>query len=116
MVREIDVPAVTGSQKQTFLKFTLRKPIDFAVVSVATLITLEGGICADARIVLGAVAPGPLTARDAEEVLRGRAIDEHTAGRAAEEALSGAKPLGRNAYKVQIAKTLIKNALMSRQD
>ncbi|MFH0727054.1 MAG: xanthine dehydrogenase family protein subunit M [Pseudomonadota bacterium] len=116
MVREIEVPAVTGTPKQTFLKFTLRKPIDFAVVSVATLISLEGGICTDARIVLGAVAPGPLRAKSAEDILRGRAIDEHTAGKAAEAALSGAKPLGKNAYKVQIAKTLIKNALLSRQD
>ena len=44
------------------MKFTLRKPIDFALVSVAAVITSKKGVCSDARIVLGAVAPAPLRA------------------------------------------------------
>lgn len=112
MVKEIVIPASTTRQKQVFLKFTLRKSIDFAVVSAATTLALEGNICADARIVLGAVAPGPVRAQTAETFLIGRIIDEDIASQVAERALAAAKPLSRNGYKIRIAKTLVKRALL----
>ena len=74
---------------------------------------LEGGICTDARIVLGAVAPGPVRARKAEEVIKGRPINEDIAMMAAHEAVAGAKPLSMNIYKVEIVKTLVKRAILS---
>ena len=113
MVKEIEVPRISGLVKQTFLKFSLRKPIDFAIVSVASVITVEDGVCTDAHIVLGAVAPGPVRAKKAEEVMIGRPLNEAAAAKAAEEALAGAKPLSKNAYKVEIAKTLVKRAILS---
>jgi len=112
MVREIEIPARKTPARQSFLKFTLRKPVDFAIVSVAAIIALEKKICREARIVLGALAPFPIRAWVAEELLIGRAICEETALAAAEEALAGAKPLSKNAYKVQIAKALVKRAIM----
>lgn len=112
MVREIRIPRLTDLVRQTFLKFTLRKPVDFAVVSVAVLVTMVDGTCTDARIALGAVAAGPYRAAAAEEFLRGRAITAETAAQAGELALTGAKPLDRNAYKVVIAKTLVARALL----
>jgi len=112
MVREIEIPARRVPSRQTFLKFTLRKPIDFAVVSVASIITVEQGICTDARLVLGAIAPFPVRAKAAEEMLIGKQISEEISVVAAEEALAGSKPLSKNAYKVQIAKTLVKRAVM----
>lgn len=112
MIREIQVPGVAGPVRQTFLKFTLRKPIDFAVVSVAALVAMEGAICMDARIALGAVAPGAVRAVAAEEFLRGRPINDETAAQAGELALTGAKPLNRNGYKINIAKALVTRALL----
>jgi xanthine dehydrogenase YagS FAD-binding subunit len=112
MVTEIEVPKVTDSSKQTFLKFTLRNPIDFAIVSVASVITVERGVCVDARIALGAVAPSPVRAKKAEEVIKGRPIDQNAAAEAAEQAVAGARPLSMNAYKVEIAKTLVKRAIL----
>lgn len=116
MVSEIQVPAKRIPSQQTFLKFTLRKPIDFAIVSVAADITVELGICTNARIVLGAVAPFPVRAEAAEELLIGRPISEATAAAAAEKALVGAKPLSKNEYKIQIAKALVKNAILGVTD
>ncbi len=84
MVTEIRIPRPPEGARQCYLKFTLRKPVDFAIVSVASVITLEDGICAGARIALGAVAPGPVRARVAEEVIGGRSIDEAVAAEAAE--------------------------------
>ena len=112
MVKEVEIPIRTPGRNQTFCKFTLRKSIDFAIVSVATVITLEENICADARIVLGAIAPGPVRAEAAEKTLIGRTINANVAAEAAEAALAGAKPLSKNAYKVEIAKTLVKRAIL----
>ncbi len=113
MVREIQVPKLPEALQQTFLKFTLRKPIDFAIVSVAALVNRSDGVCTDARIALGAVAPGVVRAVAAEEFLRGRSLDPETAAQAGELALAAARPLSRNAYKIQIAKTLVARALLS---
>jgi xanthine dehydrogenase YagS FAD-binding subunit len=112
MIREVEIPALKEPSNQRFLKFTLRRPIDFAIVSVASVIAVRDGICADARIALGAVAPGPARARAAEEVVIGKAIDEPAAGKAADAALARARPLSHNGYKVEIARTLVKRAIL----
>jgi xanthine dehydrogenase YagS FAD-binding subunit len=113
MLTAIEVPPPPAGVKQTFLKFRLREAVDFPIVSLAALIKVDGGVCSDARIVLGAVAPKPLRATKAEEAIRGKAIDAATAAAAAEAAVSGAIPLGMNAYKVEITKSLVKRALTS---
>jgi xanthine dehydrogenase YagS FAD-binding subunit len=112
MVREIEIPARKTASQQVFSKFTLRKPIDFAIVNIASVLTIEKALCTDARIVLGAVAPAPVRANAAERVLIGRVIDEEVATEAAEAALVGAKPLSKNAYKLQVARTLVKRAIL----
>jgi xanthine dehydrogenase YagS FAD-binding subunit len=111
MVAEIKVPRVSDSAKQTFFKFTMRAPLDFAVVSVATVVSFNDGNCTDARIVLGAVAAKPVRAKKAEEAIIGGPINQETAVQAAELAVAEAKPLSMNAYKVEIAKALIRRAI-----
>jgi xanthine dehydrogenase YagS FAD-binding subunit len=75
--------------------------------------TIDKGVCKDARIVLGAVAPEPLRAKTAEEFLQGRFVDEKTAADAGKLALEGVVLLNQNAYKVEIAKTLVKRTLIN---
>ena len=111
MITAIHIPKPSPLARQKFLKFTLRKPIDFAVVSVAAVITLEQGICAEARIVLGAVAPAPVRALRAEEFLKGKELSAKTGAKAAELALAGSKPLAQNGYKLEIARTLVRRAI-----
>ncbi|MBI5250376.1 MAG: FAD binding domain-containing protein [Desulfomonile tiedjei] len=111
LVKEIEIPKLPMGAVQRYDKFTLRKPIDFAVVSVASMLTLNNGVCEDARIVLGAVAPEPVRARKAEQVMKGRIVDEDVALEAAEHALAGSSPLRMNEYKVEIAKVLVKHAI-----
>lgn len=113
MVTEIRVPQLTHTTRQTYSKFTLRKPIDFAIVSVASVIATDDGICTDARIALGGVAPRPVRATAVEELLRGTAIDEEAARRAAELSVAEAKPLSRNAYKLYVMKTLVKRTILT---
>ena len=99
--------------KHSFLKFRSRKSIDFAVVSVAAIVAVEDGTCKDVRVALGAVAPTPLRAAKAEELLKGKAVDAAVAEAAAEAAVVDAAPLTMNAYKVEIAKALVKKALLT---
>lgn len=113
MVMEIQIPRPLDETKQTFLKFRLRNAVDFAIVSVASIITVGNGLCEDIRIALGAVAPGPIRSIKAEQVVKDRPINVTTAEAASEAAISDAVPLSRNAYKVQIAKTLVRRAILS---
>ncbi len=111
MVTRVEIPAVS-LQQQRFLKFALRRPIDFAIVSVAVAASVMDGVCSDVRIALGAVAPGPVRATKAEEFLRGKPINDETASAAAALALAGAKALDKNGYKITVATTLVKRALL----
>jgi xanthine dehydrogenase YagS FAD-binding subunit len=112
MVREVEIPVARNPSRQTFDKFTLRKPIDFAIVSVATRLAFEEGVCTESRIVLGGVAPFPARAKAAEELLNGKRLSEEIATAAAEAALQGSKPLSGNGYKIQIAKTLVRRSIV----
>ena len=111
LVMEIQIPRPPDNAKQSFLKFRLRKTIDFAIVSVASIITIGDGVCKDARIALGAVAPKPIRARSAEQTIKGKAVTESLAEMAGAAAVKDAKALSKNACKIQIAKALVKKAI-----
>ncbi len=115
IVTEVRVPKPPGQKglKQSFFKFRTRKAIDFAIASVAAIITVEGGTCKDARIVLGAVAPTPVRAAKAEQAIKGKAINAATAEEAAAAAVAGAVPLTMNAYKIEVIKVLVKRAILA---
>lgn len=114
ILTSISVPLPSQAERTLFHKFRLRDAIDFAIVSVATRLKISSRICEDVRIVLGAVAPFPYRAENAETFLIGKTLDQDLARQAARLALEGAKPLSMNAYKVQIASTLIVRSLMGR--
>ena len=61
---------------------------------------------------MGAVAPIPWRAPAAEQALAGKTITEETAAAAADAALQGARPLRENAYKIEVAKTAVKRAIL----
>jgi xanthine dehydrogenase YagS FAD-binding subunit len=111
IVTGIHAPGLPGNSRQAFVKFTLRKPIDFAVVSVASVISLQNNICAHVRISLGAVAPFPMRAMAAEKILINNPLNEETIRAAAEATVIEARPLSMNAYKVELTKALTRRAL-----
>lgn len=113
MVTEIQIPVPRKGTQAVFLKFRLRDAVDFAIVSVAAAMVMERGICRSARIVLGAVAPTPIRAFTAEAFVQGKSITDEIAGRAADLAFEKAKPLSRNAYKVEIGKKLVQQSIMA---
>ncbi len=90
-LRALAPAAGTGS---AYLRHTPRKRMDIAVVGVAALLTLgTGGMIEKARIALGAVAPTPIRAPEAEAVLEGKIVSEALFKRAAEAAADAAQPI-----------------------
>jgi xanthine dehydrogenase YagS FAD-binding subunit len=83
-------------------------PIAFATV----LLAMNGSTVQSARVVMGAVAPIPWRSPSAEQALTGKIINEETAAAAADAALQGARPMRENAYKIQVAKTAVKRAIL----
>ena len=112
LVKEILLPK-KGDVRSKYLKFRHRQAIDFPLVGVAAELEFDGDTVADARIALGAVAPVPVRAEAAESLIRGKKITEELAEEAAERALEGALPLKENGYKVQVAKTYVKRAILA---
>lgn len=85
---------------------------DWPIAMAAVALRMSGQTVESARVVLGAVAPVPWRSRAAEAALQGKPVNEETAWQAAEAALADAKPMSRNAYKVQVAKTALRRALL----
>jgi len=92
---EIQVPVPLSNTKGAYLKHSIRGTVDLAIVGIAAIITLElkGEVCKDIKIVLGAVAPTPMRARKAENVLRGKRIEEALIDRSAQVASGEARPI-----------------------
>jgi xanthine dehydrogenase YagS FAD-binding subunit len=107
IITEIQVPTPPAGAKSAFIKFAIRKSIDFPIVNCAVLTGSAP------RIALNAVAPKPYRALKAEAAIAGKPINEATAEAAGAAAVEDAKPLQATKYKVQIAKTLVKRALLA---
>ena len=109
IIKEIQIPAPPAGAKSAFLKFAIRKSIDFPIVNCAVMV---GGL--SPRICLNAVAPKPYRATKAEAAIAGKTINEANAEAAGAAAVADASSFPEKAqFKKQIAKTLVKRALLS---
>jgi xanthine dehydrogenase YagS FAD-binding subunit len=113
VLAEVQIPDQPYGTKSLYLKAREKHSMDFAMASVAAVMTMDGNAVKKASLVLGGVSPKPWRAKDAEGELTGKNITEDVAQRAAEAAVKDAKPLNHNAYKVTLAKALIKRAVMT---
>jgi xanthine dehydrogenase YagS FAD-binding subunit len=110
IVTEIRVPAPAG--RSAFVKFALRKAIDFPIVNCAAMVTVSKKKVTAARICLNAVYVKPYRAVKAEDTIVGKALNEANAEAAGAAAVADARPMPYNAYMVPIAKALIKRAVL----
>jgi len=108
IVIEIQVPEPAAGVKSAFVKFALRKSIDFPVVNCAAAI--GGGT---ARICMNAVFNNPYRATKAEEFIAGKKIDEANAEAAGDAAVQDSTPLSMNKWKIQIARAMVKQAILA---
>jgi xanthine dehydrogenase YagS FAD-binding subunit len=112
IVTEIMLPAPGGAQSATY-EVRQKMALDWPLAAASVALKITGGKVTSARVVLGHVAPTPWRSMAAEEALTGKAINEDVAKAAGEAAVSGAKSLGRNAYKIQLARVAVKRAVLA---
>jgi xanthine dehydrogenase YagS FAD-binding subunit len=94
-----------------FEKVRDRQVWDFALVSVASAMVLNGSVIERMRLVVNGVAARPLRLTNVEALVQGRPRNESTAVIAANLAIEGAQPLSFNAYKVPLMRNLVKRAI-----
>ncbi|MDR1766214.1 MAG: FAD binding domain-containing protein [Lachnospiraceae bacterium] len=111
IVTAITMPSVKGAVAH-YDKFRLRDAIDFAIVSVATILKAEGGKFTYARVTVGGAAPVPIRLTKVEEYLVGKALTQETADAAADLAMEGSLPLAHNAFKIKQLRTYVQRAIM----
>jgi len=94
LLKEIFIPSPVGKSGASFQRCT-RTAMDIALVNCAVFLTLapKGGVISEIRIALGAVAPTPVRARSAEDLLRGKSPDKGAIEEAAALAAAGVSPI-----------------------
>ena len=90
VVIEVVVPPPAADTRKIYIKHGRRKAMELATVGVA--VTHVPGV--ETRIVLGAVAPTPIRARRAENLLRSKRLTEELIAQAAAAAVAESRPIG----------------------
>jgi xanthine dehydrogenase YagS FAD-binding subunit len=111
ILTEITVPSARGVKNATY-EVRQKEALDWPLVTASVALRMKGSTVESARIVMGHVAPTPWVATEAERMLAGKSVTEDVAEQAGKAAVSGAKPLSENGYKVQLAHVAVKRALL----
>lgn len=94
ILTEITIPKTGKGLVGEYIKFSPRDMMDLAYVGVAVAYNLDTGKkCDGVRIVLGAVAPTPIRARNSEALLEGRVLTEELAEKVGDEAARECRPI-----------------------
>ena len=111
LLTEVTVP-IRPNQKSAHYEVRFKQSHDWPIAFATVVLSMRGDTVTSARVVMGAVAPVPWRAPAAEAALVGKTVTEGLAEKAAEAAVANAKPMTGNAYKVQIARTAVKRAIL----
>jgi xanthine dehydrogenase YagS FAD-binding subunit len=101
-----------GAAKSATYEVRFKQSHDWPLAMASVVLSMSGNTIRSARIVMGSVAPVPWRSPAAEAALAGKPLSEETAMAAADAAVAAAKPMTGNAYKVQIARTAVKRAIL----
>lgn len=115
MLVDIAFPALQAGQRGTFIKFALRRAQAISLVDVAILLTLDGEVVREAKITLGAVAPTIVHAREAEEFLAGKRLEDTVVHEAAALTVKAARPIsdirGSASYRSRMVQVITRRGL-----
>jgi len=101
-----------GAVRSATYEVRFKRSSDWPIATASVALDMSGTKIRAARVVMGAVAPVPWRVQAAERVLIGRAITEQAAMEASDAAVQDAKPMTGNGYKVQVARTAVKRAVI----
>lgn len=115
MLVDINFPALTPEQRGFFYKLGLRKAQAISLVNCAVILTFDDERIEHAEITLGAVAPIIVHAKDAEQFLSGRTLNEETIEKTAELAKMSSRPIddirSSHEYRLEMVRVCVKRAL-----
>ena len=111
LISGVEVRAAPSTSRSYYLKVRERASYEFAMVSAAVTLELDGAAIRRARIALGGVAHKPWRLGDAERSLAGVAYDHDAMTAAVDGAFAAARPLEHNAFKIALAKRAVVRAL-----
>jgi xanthine dehydrogenase YagS FAD-binding subunit len=112
LITAIILPPTTKNTKSFYVKQVARESYDWSLGDVAVVMETSGDTCRSASIVLGAAAPVPYRSLQAEQAIEKKAINQENALTAAKAAMSVARPLSKNGYKVPLFESIIKQAIL----
>jgi xanthine dehydrogenase YagS FAD-binding subunit len=110
IVTEVVIPPASDVRAAHY-EIRQKEAFDWPLAVAAVALQIRGPNVESARIVMGYVAPVPWPSPEAEHALVGQPVNKDTVQRAAEAALTNAKPLSHNAYKVQLARVALRRAI-----
>ncbi len=119
---EIHIPFPPANTGQIYLKHSVRRAMDIAIVGVAVALSFEkdGGLCRKARIALGAVAPTPVRAKRAEALILGKKLRDISPDAIGDAACLEAAPIsdvrGTAGYRSEMISQLIVKAVRAIQN
>lgn len=95
VLKEIFIPQSSGRRGATYLKLGRREAMEIAIVGVGVAIHLNGSdnLVSECRVAMGSVAPTPVRARAAEEILSNREVTNELIDEVAEVAAEAARPI-----------------------
>ena len=111
LLTHVMLPAAAAVRAATY-EVRFKQSHDWPLAMAAAVLTVDGNRVKSARVVMGAVAPIPWRVPAAEQALAGKTITEAVATEAANAAVAGAAPMTQNSYKVQVARTAVKRAIL----
>jgi len=115
LLSEIQIPNLLPQSSGVYMAQTIRKALDLANVGVAVVTVLNGDVLSDVKIALGAVAPIPIRAKRAEEILKGKKINDDLLQKAGQTASEEASPIDdvRSSadYRRKMVKVLVARAI-----
>ena len=113
IITEIVLPPPAESLRSSYRKVRARRAWDFALAGVALAIVFGGEQAVDSRLVLSGAAPVPWRCTGAEEILKGRRLNQERAAMAAAAAVQNAEPMEQNEYKIALFRGLIEQQLLA---
>ena len=111
VITAITVPARPAARRSHYLKVRDRASFEFAVVSAAVALDMDGARIRQARVALGGVGTKPWRVPRVEAALAGATLDSAALRRAAALAAQGAQGRGHNDFKIELMQRAIVRAV-----
>jgi xanthine dehydrogenase YagS FAD-binding subunit len=113
MITATEIPASAAARRSYYLKVRDRASFEFALLSVAVALDLDGRAIRGVRVAAGGVGTKPWRLPEVEAALTGRTADAATLRAAAEQAGAGAQPASMNGFKLVLLRRTVLRALQT---